>query len=133
MSNEAITWAYSIKAGSTGAKAVLVCLANRANKRGECFPDQATIGAEIETCAETVQKYLRELAAAGLVTRQRRHRPDGSRASDLYILPVVKTEPKQERSDLGETTPKTEQASPKPELAKNREPRQLSQSVPAPT
>jgi hypothetical protein len=40
MSVQAITWALSVKAGSPGAKAVLLALANYANEFGLCWPSQ---------------------------------------------------------------------------------------------
>jgi hypothetical protein len=86
MSIQAVSAALSVKAGSTGAKAVLIALASHADESGQCWPSQRRIAELAEMSVDSVQRHLKELEARGVVTRECRHRPDGGRWSDRYRL-----------------------------------------------
>lgn len=87
MSNEAITWAYR-QPIMTGAKFVLVALADLADEEHSCFPGQAKLAAMTGQSDRTVRRQLAELELAGYITRKRRFDGAGHRTSDRYILPV---------------------------------------------
>lgn len=86
MSIQAVAWAIDQKAGSAAGKVVLLCLANYADEDGKCWPSQETIAAETELSERSVREWLQKLEEAGLLTRTKRRRDDGYRASDLIHL-----------------------------------------------
>jgi len=88
MSNEAITWAYSLDGLKSGAKFVLVTLANYADSEGSCFPGIGKIARQVSAGESTVRANLEVLKKAKLITEERRHRKDGSRSSNRYWLAV---------------------------------------------
>jgi hypothetical protein len=93
MSIQAVAWAISQRVGSPTGKALLICLANYANEKGECWPSQTTIAREAELGERATRDWLQKLEAQGLITRTRRNRRDGSRTSDLFQLAIgVKVE-----------------------------------------
>jgi DNA-binding transcriptional MocR family regulator len=65
---------------SNSALRVYVILAERANKAGTCFPGYESIAADIGVSVSTVQRAVRELVAAGWVTKVRRQ------TSNLYLV-----------------------------------------------
>ncbi|MER9967551.1 helix-turn-helix domain-containing protein [Mesorhizobium sp. M0060] len=82
MSNVALAWAYRQQTPDAGAKAVLVCLAWRADsKTGKCWPSIATISADTQIPERTVNRKIKELTKAGLITAKRRRR-----VSNVYAL-----------------------------------------------
>lgn len=89
MSIQAVAWAISRRVGSPTGKALLICLANYANEKGECWPSQTTIAREAELGERATRDWLQKLEAQGLITRTRRNRRDGSRTSDLIQLAIV--------------------------------------------
>jgi hypothetical protein len=93
MSVQAITWAISVSTGKVGKKCLLITLANYADERGQCWPSQERLARDTDQSVDTVQRRLAELEKDGLITRQRRSRVTGQRASDLYTLRMGK-EPK---------------------------------------
>lgn len=88
MSIQAVAWAIDQKTGSAAGKVVLICLANYADETGTCWPSQETIAAETELSERSVREWLQKLEDAGFLTRERRQRQDGYRASDLIVLAV---------------------------------------------
>ncbi|NJM30697.1 MAG: helix-turn-helix domain-containing protein [Rhizobiales bacterium] len=88
MSIQAVAWAISQRVGSPTGKALLICLANYANEKGECWPSQTTIAREAELGERATRDWLQKLEAQGLITRTRRNRRDGSRTSDLFQLAI---------------------------------------------
>ena len=88
MSIQAVAWAISQRVGSPTGKALLICLANYANEKGECWPSQTTIAREAELGERATLDWLQKLEAQGLITRTRRNRRDGSRTSDLFQLAI---------------------------------------------
>ncbi|MEP1441755.1 MAG: helix-turn-helix domain-containing protein [Hyphomicrobiales bacterium] len=97
MSIQAVAWAISQRVGSPTGKVLLMCLANYANEKGECWPSQKTISQEAELGERATRDWLRKLEDHGFIERRRRNRGDGSRTSDLIILNLSKqSEPAQE-------------------------------------
>lgn len=88
MSIQAVAWAISQRVGSPTGKALLICLANYANEKGECWPSQTTIAREAELGERATRDWLQKLETQGLITRTRRNRRDGSRTSDLIQLAI---------------------------------------------
>jgi hypothetical protein len=88
MSIQAVAWAISQRVGSPTGKALLICLANYANEKGECWPSQTTIAREAELGERATRDWLQKLEVQGLITRTRRNRRDGSRTSDLFQLAI---------------------------------------------
>ena len=86
MSWPAIKWARKQNAGSTTAKAVLICLAHHADQFGYCWPSQETIASEIESSVDSVQRALKKHLVPRLVRRIKRKSSDGRRISDAYQL-----------------------------------------------
>lgn len=86
MSVWAQSWAYEQRAGSAGAKAVLVALAVFADEDGFCYPSQERIAGMTEQGERTVRAHLVSLERAGLISRERRRRPDGTYLNDGFAL-----------------------------------------------
>lgn len=86
MSVQAMTWAYDQDVQPTGAKFVLVTLANHASSEGYCWPSQEELGRETGQDARTVRRHLGMLERAGLIRRERRANKFGHRRSDGYWL-----------------------------------------------
>lgn len=87
MSNEALTWAFAQNVGSSGAKFVLVALADKADEMHSCWPSQATLARMTDQGERTVRRHLADLEEAGFVTRSMQRRK-GVRSSDRYTLAV---------------------------------------------
>lgn len=68
------------------AKAVYIYLRDRSNKEGFCWPGVKTIAKELKLSTRTVQRAIRDLEQAGLITRHFRYRENGSYTSNLYCL-----------------------------------------------
>jgi hypothetical protein len=86
MSVWAQAWAYEQRAGSAGAKAVLVALAVFADVEGLCYPSQERIAGMTEQGVRTVRLHLASLEETRLIERRRRRRPDGKFLSDGFVL-----------------------------------------------
>lgn len=66
---------------------VLAFLAESANyQTGKCFPSHDTIARKTGLSRRTVIRALADLERDGWITRERRHRRDGSRTSDLITV-----------------------------------------------
>ena len=81
-------WAFRQDCQSSGAKFVLVVLADKADEKHSCFPGQALLAQMTGQGERTVRRQLAVLEEEGLVRRIRRHGDGGLRTSDRYILPV---------------------------------------------
>lgn len=77
---------YSEDSLSHRAKTVYVYLRDRSNQDGICWPGIKTIAKELKLSARTVQRAIRDLETAGLVTRQFRYRANGSHTSNIYSI-----------------------------------------------
>jgi hypothetical protein len=85
MSLAATRWAWSAPIENSGQRLVLLNLADRANKQGECWPSQKRIARDTKLSERSVRGRMKELEEIGLI--ERRHRKnDGGRTSDLTIL-----------------------------------------------
>jgi len=90
MSLQALTWALDQDVPNSGAKLVLISLANYADHTsGEAYPGQKLLAQEASMTSRSVRRHLVALEKMGLIERQRRTRKDGSRTSDLYILKIA--------------------------------------------
>ena len=87
MSNRALTWAFSTPLPST-SKFTLVVLADLADEENSCFPSHAYIARSTGSSERTVGRALMNLEHGGYIVRERRHRDNGSRTSDRYVLRV---------------------------------------------
>ncbi len=86
MSVQAITWAIATVAPSSTAKLVLICLANYADKDGSAHPGQKRLAEDAGVSERSVREALKSLEQAEIITREHRHRGDGTRTSDAYSL-----------------------------------------------
>lgn len=89
MSGAAIGWAKAQRAPSVTAKAVLICLADYADENGVAWPSIPTLAAEVQASERTIQRCIRSLEEAGLLTRSERHRKDGGDTSNAYNLAMT--------------------------------------------
>ena len=63
---------------------VYCCLVKHSDKNGVCFPSRRLIAEECCIDKKTVDAAIISLEKAGLVTKQKRKRQDGSNTSRLY-------------------------------------------------
>ncbi|MBL4645069.1 MAG: hypothetical protein COA52_11595 [Hyphomicrobiales bacterium] len=63
MSIQAVAWALGLKVGSPTGKVLLLCLANYANEKGECWPNQRTIANETELSTRTTRQWLKQTSS----------------------------------------------------------------------
>ena len=68
------------------AVAVYLYLADRTNKRGECWPAIPTISKDLKISQATVRRALQDLRKEGLVETEQRYRPNGGSSSLLFKL-----------------------------------------------
>ncbi|RYG87372.1 MAG: helix-turn-helix domain-containing protein [Alphaproteobacteria bacterium] len=85
MSVQAITWALDQECKTATDKAVLMVVANYVGPDGTTFVGQETIARQACCSIKTVERALAIFESAGWIVRERRHRRDGSRTSDLII------------------------------------------------
>jgi hypothetical protein len=85
MSVQAITWALDQSCATATEKAVLLVVANYVGPNGTTFVGQETISEQACCSIKTVERALAAFERAGWIERERRHRKDGSRTSDLII------------------------------------------------
>ena len=87
LSYEARVWAKAQPIKMSDGKCVLIALADCLNSEtGACFPSQKTLAFEIGTTERTISEHLSRLEKAGYIKRFQRHRPNGTRTSDSYLL-----------------------------------------------
>lgn len=91
MSYSAMAWARGIKTGSATVKAVLLAISNYADEEGVCWPSQDQLAEDTELSRHSIMRAIDQLEELGLVMRERRHRRDGSRSSDLIMLDLSRT------------------------------------------
>jgi len=81
------------------AKAVLIVLANRANKKGQCWPSAESIAADAGCSVATVNRAIPKLRESGLIDVQPRFHPGGGlRTSSLYTVKISRSVRETERS-----------------------------------
>lgn len=84
LSMGALRWARIPRPTLSGpAAAVLLCLADHANERGECWPAVSTVAAEMSMSMSTVRRALRELEREALLATRRTGR------GNFYMLPAA--------------------------------------------
>jgi hypothetical protein len=86
MSTQATTWAFEQEGLSSGAKFLLVAIADIADAYGVGFPGRALLADRCACTSKTVSENLSKLEAAGLIARRERRRRNGSRTSDWIVL-----------------------------------------------
>lgn len=87
MSYQLMAWAAEQKTGSPTRKSVLLALANAANHHtGRCHPRIERLAEETECSEKTVRRALLDLVAAGLISRTRSRRQDGTLGTYQYTL-----------------------------------------------
>ena len=77
-----MNWALGQKAGSQGAKSVLLILANRANHDGVCWPGFGGIADQTEMSRRSVIRHVNALVGRGLISVKARP----NQQSNLYQL-----------------------------------------------
>ena len=86
MSFDATAWAAKQTTGKTGAKVVLLALANYADKRGYCFPSQKLLSQFTELSVRSIRRCLDHLENQKLITREPRRREDGANTTNAFWL-----------------------------------------------
>jgi len=112
MSIRALAWAKSIRTGSPTTKAVLVAVADYADEDGVSWPSQQRLADDTELSLHSVMRALDKLEDLGLVKRERRHRKDGSRTSDLIVLDLGNTELHRRNQCSAQQQPMSQAATP---------------------
>jgi hypothetical protein len=93
MSVEAISWALQQQTGDARSKLLLLCLANYADDKGQCWPSQSILAEQTEQSVDTVQRRLDMLEDGGLIKREKRVRDNGSYTTDLVVLTAPFAQP----------------------------------------
>lgn len=114
MSYSAMAWARGIKTGSATVKSVLLAVANYADEEGVCWPSQEQLSDDTELSRHSIMRALDQLEEQGLLSRERRHRGDGSRTSDLIILDLSRTEQRSSQQRSTQQQPKSHGATAEP-------------------
>ena len=86
MSIKAMSWAWEQATTSSGAKLVLLALADHANDDGECWPGMKRIAEKCGMSARQVSNHVTNLQQAGLISTSRRCRDDHKYSTYLYQL-----------------------------------------------
>jgi biotin operon repressor len=111
MSYSAMAWARAIKTGSATTKAVLLAVANYADEEGICWPSQEQLAEDTELSRHSIMRALDHLEDCGFLSRERRHRGDGSRSSDMIMLDLSRTQ--QRSTQLRSSEQRSTQQQPK--------------------
>lgn len=109
-----MAWARGIKTGSATVKSVLLAVANYADEEGICWPSQDQLAEDTELSRHSIMRAMDQLEDMGLVTRERRHRGDGSRTSDLIVLDLSRTEQRSTPQRSTQQQPKSQGATAEP-------------------
>lgn len=88
MSIRAMNWAIVQNPGAPGPKQVLMALAYRADLTGWCCVGLPQLGMDTQLPERTLRSHIDRLEELGMVKRLRRHRRNGSRAANAYLLPI---------------------------------------------
>lgn len=68
------------------AKTVYMYLADRADRDGKCYPSIGTMARDLNLSRRTIERAVKDLVQAGLLTKEQRWRHNGGRSSLLYTL-----------------------------------------------
>jgi len=127
MSHKATNWAFSQRGLKPGPKLVLLCLADRHNPDMGCFPAQETLAEDAAVSRATLNRYLDELQALGLIHREARVNPRTKRQERTrYILGFELDFPQDADQPCPELRHGTE-VEHKPEVESQSETRSVSQ------
>lgn len=86
MSVQAISAALKLRGLGPSDKLLLLALANYADAELRCWPSHSTLAEDTGLSQRTILTAFKRLEAAGIITRTLRHRPDGSRNTDVISL-----------------------------------------------
>lgn len=86
MSVHALTWAWEQDITPSGAKFVLIALADHADEHGYCYPGQKRLARFTSMSDRTVRGHLAALEEMGVIRRRVRRAATGERTSDGYFL-----------------------------------------------
>lgn len=92
MSVQAISAAFAAQGFSPSEKLTLLALANYADQDGRCWPSQVTLTRDTGLSERTIWAAMQRLEAAGTISRERRHRSDGYRTSDIVTISLPATD-----------------------------------------
>lgn len=109
-----MAWARGIKTGSATVKSVLLAIANYADEEGVCWPSQDQLADDTELSRHSIMRALDQLEEMDLISRERRHRKDGSRSSDLIVLDLSRTEQRCSQQRSTQQQPKSHSATAEP-------------------
>ncbi len=107
MSVQALSCAFAIRGIGSSEKLVLLALANFADDKMVCWPSQERLALDTELGERTVWSALRSLEARGLLSREKRNRPDGTRSSDRFTLHFALTIHSEPVANLAKPTRKS--------------------------
>lgn len=105
MSIAAVAWAKTQRTGSPTLKAVLMAVADYADEKGRAWPSQVRIAEDTELSERAVRNALAELVERGLISRESRHRPDGSRSSDIITMKLPSEGNRHDVPGVGQQVP----------------------------
>lgn len=85
-----MVWAKAQNIPKTGAKLVLMCLADHASEKNDyrCWAGRKQIAEDASMTTRTVSAHLNWLEENGYIRREQRHRDDGTRTTDIVHLNV---------------------------------------------
>jgi hypothetical protein len=86
MSTQAMSWAFEQQELSTGAKFLLVAIADVADGHGVAWCGRVLLAERCCCTPKTVSENMAKLEDAGLIVRRERRRLNGSRTSDWIVL-----------------------------------------------
>lgn len=89
MSMEALQWAKQQKPKTATQRAVLMALADYANKDGLGWPSQKTLAEDMILSDRTIRTALAGLEADGFIVRISKRNPDGTRGVDRVQLSLT--------------------------------------------
>ena len=92
MSVKAIAWAVERHIKPTGAKLLLICLANYADDKGRCWPSKARLALDCSADKSSVCRWMKVLKDQGLIYVEKRYQ-SGSQVSSIIHLSLQTWEP----------------------------------------
>ncbi len=91
MSLRALTWAWEQELTNPSEKLVLLAIADHANDDGMCWPSMSHVAERCLLSTRQIQRITEHLVDYGLVSRERRKRPDGTLGTYTYTLNIHRT------------------------------------------
>jgi hypothetical protein len=86
VSHIATNWAFQVKGLKPATKIVLLYLADRHNPDYGCFPSIGRLADDCEISPRSAHTHIDTLENLGLIKRIARHRADGKKSSNEYLL-----------------------------------------------